>query len=91
MVVIQQILENQIALLKQCLEFYGNESNWKKTKEKSLVEADAGFLAQETLRNVAKLDQQSKELSDQYEVLMQAQSSPEALLAEVKKITDQIK
>ena len=90
MTVIQQILENQISLMKQCLEFYGNEKNHIKDSEtqKSLIDTDKGFLANETLKNIQRLEDQNKQLSDQYEAIAEAQSSPEALLAEVQKIIE---
>lgn len=91
--VIQQMLENQIALAKQCLDFYGNDRNWEPVKkgEKSLIQADNGFLAQETLRNIKKLEEQNQQFSDQYDAIVQSQSSPEALMEEIKKLTDQTK
>jgi hypothetical protein len=91
MTVIQQMLENQISLLKQCLQFYADEKNWKinPKAEKSLVDADQGFLAQETLKNVQKLEEQNQQFSDQYDAIAQAQSSPDALMAEIQKMIDQ--
>ncbi len=89
MTVIPQMLENQNALLKKCLEFYADENNWKLQGNKSLVHADNGFLAQNTLKEVAKLEEQNQGFSDQYDAIVQAQTSPEQLIEEIQKMIGQ--
>lgn len=86
MTVIPQMIENQIALMKKCLEFYSDENNWNKKGDKSLIENDGGFLAKETLKNVEKLEQQNKEISDQFDELSKLNSNPEALMNEIQNL-----
>lgn len=82
MIVITQILENQIALLKKCAEFYANE--WGLNN----LELDGGFIAKETLAAVKNLEEQSKSFSDQYEEKL---PTTEDFLKEVQRIVDQHK
>jgi len=82
MIIITQILENQIALLKKCAEFYANETGL------SDIDLDGGFIARETLAAVKNLEEQSKAFSDQYEEKL---PTTEDFLKEVQKIVDQHK
>jgi len=86
MTVIPQMLENQISLLKKCLEFYADEQNYTN----NLINADKGFLAKETLKNVQNLANQNKELSDQYDILTKKNASPEEAMGEIWKIIREI-
>lgn len=92
MIVIQQMLENQIALLKKCVEFYVNEENYKRklTENKSQMDLDVGFLAKETLKTVKNLEDQNQKISDDFENYNETTEQPtiESIMDEIKKITN---
>lgn len=93
MIVIQQMLENQIALLKKCVEFYADEENYKEPLGDGLsqIDMDGGFLAKEILKTVKNLEDQNQKMSDDFEKYNDLTNQPtvESILAEVQKITNQ--
>lgn len=93
MIVIQQMLENQIALLKKCVEFYANDVNYKKNVDNatSQIDLDKGFLAKEILKTVKNLEDQNQKMSDDFEKYNDITNQPttESVLEQIKKITNQ--
>lgn len=93
MIVIQQMLENQIALLKKCVEFYANEQNYQYVLKdgKSQLDLDKGLVAIETLKIIKNLEEQSQKINDDFEKYNETVNQPtiESILDEVKKITNQ--
>lgn len=90
--VIPQMLENQVALLKKCVEFYADENNYKITNKntKSVIDNDKGYVAKEILKSIQSLEKQNQDISDQYDALVnEANANPDNLLAEVKKMIDE--
>lgn len=83
MTVIPQILENQLAIMKQTLDFYANIDNY----ENSLIQSDKGFLAKHALATVQTLTDQNKAMSDDYAAFVSQQKVSEIdVLAEANKI-----
>lgn len=93
MIVIPQMLENQIALLKKCAEFYANEKNYIQSlsNEMSQIDLDEGFVAKETLKTIKILEDQNQKISDEFEKISEATNMPtiESISEEVKKIMNQ--
>jgi hypothetical protein len=85
MAVIVQILENQIAILKNAVKYYAEA-------DMNSLSLDSGFIAKDALKRVADLDTQHKEINDVHDALTANDTSPEALLEQVQKIVkDHIK
>jgi len=83
MSVLEQILENQVSLLKRCVEFYADATNYN--------ELDGGFVAKETLKTVQILEDQKKKIINDTQQFsdMASQTTAENLMKEIEKIMNQ--
>src|SRR5258705_12358458 len=83
MSVLEQILENQVSLLKRCVEFYADVNNYN--------ELDGGFVAKETLKTVQILEEAKKKIINDTQQFsnLAAQTTTENLMKEIQRILDQ--
>lgn len=84
-----QIQENINSLLLKCVEFYGDDFNYKKTlaDNKSQIDLDNGFIAKETIKAVNNLLVEEKKI-EELELLITGDESNEEILEKVKNIID---
>lgn len=83
MSVLEQILENQVSLLRKCVEFYSDVNNYDKL--------DGGFVAKETLKTVQILEEAKKKIINDTQQFsdLAAQTTAENLMKEIQRILDQ--
>lgn len=99
MIIITQILENQIALLRQCVAFYADNKNYENIKDRDPaakhIDLDGGHIARETLRSVELLEEQHKQFNTQYAEYLntvdQEHKSPDDVVKEIRNLVDKLK